>query len=307
MIDMWRALSCGAAPLMGRLDSRGKSDSESPFEGEPNAFDGESSDDQRDTNSEVVNLDAEGGEDTDVEIISEGASSIPTHGIRKGLMIRQPTPLAVVYRDDSHADVGQHCEFQMGDTRVPDEHTSQQSETSTSGRGEAAVEPLSQPRVSIVNWGNPRVPLGVPKVHLFGVDYLEPNKITVRELVKLRTEYRIPDSVKMRIPGPTESLSNPNDGEVVFFTDVLLQGVQLPLQPVVQKILAQIGYAPSQYNPNFWVAFMGVIVAFGIAREGKPSYEQFSYLYSVTKSKSVDHGGWVQANCLKASERGHFV
>ncbi|CAL8162417.1 unnamed protein product [Prunus armeniaca] len=74
----------------------------------------------------------------------------------------------------------------------------------------------------------------------------------------------------MRIPGPTESLSNPKDGEVVFFTDVLLQGVQLPLQPVVHKILAQIGYAPGQYNPNFWVALMGVIAAFGIAGEGEP-------------------------------------
>ncbi|XP_034219135.1 uncharacterized protein LOC117630536 [Prunus dulcis] len=50
-----------------------------------------------------------------------------------------------------------------------------------------------------------------------------------------------------------------------------------------------------------------VIAAFGIAGEGEPSYEQFSYLYSITKSKSADHGGWVQANCLKASERGHFI
>ncbi|CAL2271007.1 unnamed protein product [Prunus armeniaca] len=44
-----------------------------------------------------------------------------------------------------------------------------------------------------------------------------------------------------------------------------------------------------------------------MAGEGEPSYEQFSHLYSVTKSKCADHGGWVQANCLKATERGHFV
>ncbi|CAL2256551.1 unnamed protein product [Prunus armeniaca] len=79
----------------------------------------------------------------------------------------------------------------------------------------------------------------------------------------------------MRIPGPIESLSNSDDGEVVFFTDVLLQGV-----------LAQIGYAPGQYNPNLWEALMGVIVAFRIAEEEEPSYGQFSNL---------------------ASERGHFV
>ncbi|CAL8112746.1 unnamed protein product [Prunus armeniaca] len=51
---------------------------------------------------------------------------------------------------------------------------------------------------------------------------------------------------------------------------------------------------------------MGVVTAF-MAGEGEPSYEQFSHLYSVTKLKSADHGGWVQANCLKATERGHFV
>ncbi|CAL9017857.1 unnamed protein product, partial [Prunus brigantina] len=100
---------------------------------------------------------------------------------------------------------------------------------------------------------------------------------------------------------------SPKDGEVVFFTDVLLQGVRLPLQPAVQKILAMIGYAPGQFNPNFWVALMGVVTAFGMADQGEPSYEQFSHLYSVTRSKTNDHGGWVQANCLRAAERGHFV
>ncbi|CAL8090632.1 unnamed protein product [Prunus armeniaca] len=44
-----------------------------------------------------------------------------------------------------------------------------------------------------------------------------------------------------------------------------------------------------------------------MAGEGSPSYEQFSHLYSITKSKCADHGGWVQANCLRAADRGHFV
>ncbi|KAL6272363.1 hypothetical protein ACE6H2_023055 [Prunus campanulata] len=220
------------------------SDSESPFEREPNTFDEESSDGQGDSSSETSSLDAESGEDTDVEVISERISSVPTHDIGKGLMTSQPMPLSVVYKDDSHTGLNLHSESQMGDTRVPNRYTSHQSEASTSGHGEAATELSSQPRVTIVHRGNPRVPMGMPKEHFFGVDYLEPNKITVREFVKLRTEYRIPDSVKMRIPGPTESLSNPNNGEVVFFTYVLQQGLRLPLQHAVQRILAQIGYAP---------------------------------------------------------------
>lgn len=222
-------------------------------------------------------------------------------------MTKQPMLLAVVYCDDSHVGMGQHCDFQIGDGRMPELHTGQQSEASTSGRLEPSAEPSTLPRVSVVYPNNPRVPTSVPKENLFEVDYLEPNKITEREIAKYRAEYCIMDSVRMRIPGPTESLSKPKDGEVVFFTDVLLQGVRLPLQPAVQRILAQIGYALGQYNPNFWVALMGVILAFGITEEGAPSYEQFSHLYSVIKSKSADHGGWVQANCLKAFERGHFV
>ncbi|CAL9028811.1 unnamed protein product, partial [Prunus brigantina] len=81
----------------------------------------------------------------------------------------------------------------------------------------------------------------------------------------------------------------------------------IPDSPAVQKILAMICYAPGQFNPNFWVALMGVVTSFGMAGQGEPSYEQFSHLYSVTRSKTTDHGGWVQANCLRAAERGHFV
>ncbi|CAL9007051.1 unnamed protein product [Prunus brigantina] len=110
----------------------------------------------------------------------------------------------------------------------------------------------------------------------------------------------------MRIPEPLESLSNPK-GEAVFFTDVFKHGLRLPLRHSVQKILAAIGYAPGQFNPNFWITLLGTITALGIAGEGEPSYEQFAHLYSVMRAKSADQGGWVQSNCLAAGQRGHFV
>ncbi|CAL8136339.1 unnamed protein product [Prunus armeniaca] len=238
------------------------SDSESFSEREPNVFDEESLEGLFDSDGEAAGPDAEDGSDTDVEILGEGPSSIPIHGIGKGLMTA-PVPLSIVYSDGRHVGLGMPGEASA----------SRQSETSISGRGESAAEPSSRPRVSIVYPSNPRVPMGVPKENLFGVDYLGPNKITEREIAKYRAKYRIPDSVRMRIPGHTESLSKPKDGDVVFFTDVLVQGVRLPLQPAVQRILAQIGYALGQFNPNFWVALMGVITAFGMAGEGWPSYE----------------------------------
>ncbi|CAL8999474.1 unnamed protein product [Prunus brigantina] len=272
------------------------SDSESGSEREPNAYEGESSDGLFDTDSGGVAPDAEDGSDTDVEILGECSSSAPSHGIGKGFMTA-PVPLTIVYADGRQVVPGVPGETSVG----------QRPDASISGRGGSAAEPSSRSRVSVVFPSNPRVSMGVPKEHLFGVDYLEPNKITELEIAKYRREYFIPDSVRMRIPTPTECLSKPKDGDVVFFTDVLLQGVRLPLQPAVQKTLTQIGYAPGQFNPNFWVALVGVVTAFGMAGLGEPSYEQFSYLYSITRSKCKGHGGWVQANCLRAAERGHFV
>ncbi|CAL2259080.1 unnamed protein product [Prunus armeniaca] len=55
------------------------SDSESYSEREPNAFDEESSDGLFDSDGEAAGPGAEGGSDTDVEILREGPSSIPTH------------------------------------------------------------------------------------------------------------------------------------------------------------------------------------------------------------------------------------
>ncbi|CAL9000934.1 unnamed protein product, partial [Prunus brigantina] len=251
------------------------SDIESGFEsgsesGEPNAYEGESSDGLFDADSWEVVPDAEDGSDSEVEVLGERPISAPSHGVGKGFMTA-PVPLTIVY-----ADGRQVRPSVPGVTSV-----AQQPEASTSGRGESVAGPSSRPKVSVVFPDNPRVPMGVPKELVFGVDYLPPNKITDLEIAKYRRQYLIPDSVRMRIPTPTESLSKPKDGEVVFFTDVLLQGVRLPLQPAVQKILAMIGYAPGRFNPNFWVALMGVVTAFGLAGQGEPSYEQFSHLYSL--------------------------
>ncbi|CAL9024547.1 unnamed protein product, partial [Prunus brigantina] len=99
-------------------------------------------------------------------------------------------------------------------------------------------------------WRWLRIPMAKPKGLVFEVDHLEPNGMTEADLAKIRALYNIPESVKMQIPGPLESLSNP-DGEVCFFTNVFKHGLWLPLRHSVQKILAAIGYAPRQFNPNF--------------------------------------------------------
>ncbi|CAL2228783.1 unnamed protein product [Prunus armeniaca] len=79
--------------------------SESFSEREPNAFDGESSDGLFNSNNEAVSPAAEGGSDTNVEILGEGPSSVPSHGIGKGLMTA-PVPLYIVYSDGCQVGLG---------------------------------------------------------------------------------------------------------------------------------------------------------------------------------------------------------
>ncbi|CAL8085252.1 unnamed protein product [Prunus armeniaca] len=74
------------------------SDSESFSEREPNASGEESSDGFFDFDSEAVGPDAGDRSDTDVEILGEGPSFVPSHGIGKGLMTA-PVPLSIVYSD----------------------------------------------------------------------------------------------------------------------------------------------------------------------------------------------------------------
>ncbi|CAL9006208.1 unnamed protein product [Prunus brigantina] len=199
-------------------------------------------------------------------------------------------------------------DFEETERKVPEVSTDSSVEVvgvngarpSTSGRQAGETEEgvtVANPGEGVLTVvrGPQRIPMAKPKDLVFGVDHLEPNILTEAELAKIRALYNIPDSVKMRIPGPLESLSIPK-GEAVFFTDAFKHGLRLPLRHSVQKILATIGYAPGQFNPNFWITLLGTITAFGIAGESEPSYEQFAHLYSVTRAKSADQGGWVQSN-----------
>ncbi|CAL9024378.1 unnamed protein product, partial [Prunus brigantina] len=123
------------------------SDSESLFESEPNTLDGESSDNRQETDREALDLDSAESKDAEVVVIEERAKVAPSVA---GVM----------------------------DTRVLDRHVSYHSEAFIAGHGEATVDSSSRPLVTLVQQGNPRVPMRPPKELLFRVDYLDPNKIT---------------------------------------------------------------------------------------------------------------------------------
>ncbi|CAL9024476.1 unnamed protein product [Prunus brigantina] len=116
------------------------SDSKSQYDSEPNAFNGDSSDNRRDTGSEALSFDNASSEDTEVEVICERVRSVPSFGRGKVLPTGEAVPLAMVLCGVGCASTSQYCKFLMKDKRVPDRHASLHSETSTLGRGDVAAE-----------------------------------------------------------------------------------------------------------------------------------------------------------------------
>ncbi|CAL9000869.1 unnamed protein product, partial [Prunus brigantina] len=112
------------------------------------------------------------------------------------------------------------ADFEETEREVPEVSIDSGSTSSVEVVGVNGARPSTSPH---------RIPMAKPKDLVFGVDHLEPNILTEAELAKIRALYNIPDSVKMRIPGPLESLSSPK-GEAVFFTDAFKHGLRLLLR-----------------------------------------------------------------------------
>ncbi|VVA28026.1 PREDICTED: LOC110768041 isoform [Prunus dulcis] len=106
------------------------------------------------------------------------------------------------------------------------------------------------------------------------------NKLTLYELEQLKVDFQIPDCVGLRLLTLTEAVRSPPERCVMVFSAIYKNGLRLPLHPWVQMMLARLGYALGQYNPNFWIILQGV--------------QQGNF-------------GWVKVNCRKANERGYFI
>ena len=138
-----------------------------------------------------------------------------------------------------------------------------------------------------------------------GVPLPRRNTLTEAKLAQLRKDFDVPAFVGLRLPTEADVVRYSADGSVMIFTDMYRHGFRLPFHPWVQMMLAKLGYAPGQYNPNFWILLHGVYIAWWLAGLGEPTFEQFMYLYSISKQQG--NFGWVQANCRKAKERGYFI
>ncbi|CAL9012708.1 unnamed protein product [Prunus brigantina] len=172
----------------------------------------------------------------------------------------------------------------LGITQAPEASASGQA--GPSGFGTVVVAPVD---------------VGVP----VGVPLPKKNMMSLYELESLKVDFAIPDCVGLRLPIPAEAARYPPEGCVMVFSAMYKHGLRLPLHPWVQMMLSRLGYAPGQYNPNFWCILHGVYIAWWMAKRGEPSFEQFMHLYSVSRQQG--NFGWVQVNCRKAKERGYFI
>ncbi|CAL9021062.1 unnamed protein product, partial [Prunus brigantina] len=138
-----------------------------------------------------------------------------------------------------------------------------------------------------------------------GISLARRNILTEVKLAELWIDYSVPPYVGLRLPTAADVVRYPPEGSVMIFTDMYQHGFRLSFHPWVQMMLAKLGYAPGQYNPNFWILLHRVYIAWWLAGLGEPTFEQFMYLYSISKQQGSF--GWVLANCRKAKERGYFI
>lgn len=94
-----------------------------------------------------------------------------------------------------------------------------------------------------------------------GVLLPKKNRMTDEEIVELRADYSIPPSVGLRLSTATAVVKYSANGCVLIFTNMYKHGLRLPLHPWVQMMLSKLGYAPRQYNTNFWILFHGFYIS----------------------------------------------
>ncbi|KAM1776851.1 hypothetical protein ACFX11_043595 [Malus domestica] len=137
----------------------------------------------------------------------------------------------------------------------------------------------------------------------FTADHLKNNLLNNEKRVEaLRQSCNIPRSVGIHLVHDEEWPSEPPQGHVMFYTQILLTlGVRLPLHPWLQKMLSLIGYAPGQLNPGFWDTLIGFYIIWMECGLCEPSFHQWRYCYKMRPAKSCT--GYAECACRSERER----
>ncbi|CAL2256863.1 unnamed protein product [Prunus armeniaca] len=138
-----------------------------------------------------------------------------------------------------------------------------------------------------------------------GVPLSRCNILTEVKLAELRKNFNVPPSVGLRLPNAADVVRYPLEGCMLIFTDMYQHGFRLPFHPWVQMMLAKLGYASGQYNPNFWILLHRVYIAWWLAGLREPTFEQFMFWLGtgqLPKGKREELFYWSQAFYSKVLE-----
>lgn len=78
---------------------------------------------------------------------------------------------------------------------------------------------------------------------------------TVDDLEEIRTVYKIPSGIDLRILRKKDTPSRPPKGFVTLFLERFKLGMRLPLQTYFIKMLSELHLALGQLNPIGWRVF----------------------------------------------------
>lgn len=84
-----------------------------------------------------------------------------------------------------------------------------------------------------------------------------PSKLKSVDMARLRTEYRIPNSVGLILARTNERACYLRLGCVAIIEAVLRVGLRLPINPFFQFVLSSYKLALTQLNPNAWSQIVG--------------------------------------------------
>ncbi|CAL2256563.1 unnamed protein product [Prunus armeniaca] len=107
---------------------------------------------------------------------------------------------------------------------------------------------------------------------------------TQQKLDRLRAEYAISSSVKLRAPIEDEKPSTPLLGWVTLCADMLKSGVWLPLSPFLQEWMSQLGVAPHQMNPNVYRTMVSVQALWRRVHKSEPTINQMLHCFLLKMS-----------------------
>ena len=118
--------------------------------------------------------------------------------------------------------------------------------------------------------------------------------LTAEEIVELRSNWKIPESVEIRPLEPEDQFFAPGDGWTLCHEYQLRCGLSLPLKVEVQYLLAASNFAIGQVGPNMWRQLLGLCVMYKVLKQQMPTYHELHAMYRAEYSRKAGFSGTIQ-------------